>query len=90
MSSVEILDDNGMSWRPGPDLPTEVAAAASVTDPFGSVYLFGGEALGVRSATIFRLRHSKSPQWELLPYNLKTSRALLLAIPVADWMYNCV
>ena len=90
VSSVEVLDDNGASWKPGPSLPMELAAFTSVTDPLGSILVFGGhdKPLGL-TASILRLKNSKSKQWDTLPFTLKTSRSWLLAISVPYWIFDC-
>ncbi len=90
LSSVEVLDDNDSSWKPGPSLPLELAAMALVTDPFGSVFLIGGhDKTSALSALVLRLRNSKARQWEVFPYTLKTKRGWPFAISVPDWIFDC-
>jgi len=89
LSTVEILHDGDGMWQSGPSLPHPVSSSSSVTDPFGSVFLIGGEFGNIRLTKIYRLRNAKSTQWELFPYSLKTGRNWLVSFSVPDWVSKC-
>jgi len=90
ITSVEILPDGGTSWQPGPSLPLSIAGSTSVTDPLGSVFLIGGHDLQFNYlGSIYKLQNSKSTQWELFPYTLKTPRGWLAGFSIPDWMTSC-
>ena len=86
-SSVEILDVGASEWRNGPNLPYPIYYASMVEDPFGGIFLIGGDN-GTYLDTIFQLPHPDS-EWILMPQKLKVGRKFATAFLVPGEITNC-
>lgn len=91
LTSVEILDEDARSWRPGPPLPVVKWSGALVEDQRGGVVFAGGyQASGIGSSTIYCLRHGGlSAQWELMAQKLRQPNYLFTGLIIPDNLVNC-
>lgn len=90
MDSVEILDDDSSTWRPGPNLPGTAFGAPIFEDPRGGVIYIGGSTTSGYSGTLYRLGHAgQNAKWETLSQTSKLKYFNTVAIPIPDEIAQC-
>ena len=91
ISSVEILDEETLTWKEGPALPFGLPDGRLVEDPAGGVILVGGR--GDQSLapidTLYRLSHAEATKWRLMPQRLKIARKWPSAFLIPDGIIDC-
>jgi hypothetical protein len=92
LSSVELLDENSLTWRLGPYLPVGIYGSGLVEDPRGGVILIGGYVSpGGKSSSLYRLKHGGLySKWVLMTQTLKAANYYMTAIIIPDILaQNC-
>ena len=90
MDSVEILDDDSCTWRPGPKFPVPMQGSASFQDPRGGLIVIVGADSSGMDGSLYRLRHAGlSANWEALVPKTKLGLHNTVAIPIPDEIVNC-
>ena len=90
LTSMEIFNEESLTWESGPELPIPIHAAELVEDPAGGVILIGGYSSESKTHldTLYRLPHARG-DWIKMPKKLKVARQHHTAFLIPDGIADC-